>query len=347
MKKIFKILLAGLIVSCSISTLYGCKDENDNFFTTGESQMIPRLISNDENYPFETIANNIAPAIVAISSVSGNSSSIGSGACVYSGGYILTNEHVVEDATKITLYLYNGATANALKLWSDKNMDIAILKSDAALPYLPLNNNEFTTGEDVLAVGTPLNLIFTHTFTKGIISAINRTLEVESSSGISYMQNLIQHDASINPGNSGGPLVNSSGEIVGINTLKVTSGEGLGFAIPTKSFENVIMQVVNDSEYETPYFGILGYDAEIAVYYGENFTQEGVYVESVDTSSPAYLAGIRTGDIITELNSIKLNNMLDLKSELYKYKSGDEISVNFVRDITTISGSCTLTKRTV
>ena len=96
---------------------------------------------------------------------------------------------------------------------------------------------------------------------------------METEDGYSYMQNLIQHDASINPGNSGGPLINSQGELIGINTLKVSSGEGLGFAIPSKSFRNIITQIVNDREYETPYLGIMGYDASIAVYYGANFNQ--------------------------------------------------------------------------
>ena len=224
-------------------------------------------------------------------------------------------------------------------------MDIAILKSDVALPYLPINEDDYAVGEDILAVGTPLNLIFTHTYTKGIISAINRTLEMENENGYSYMQNLIQHDASINPGNSGGPLINSRGELVGINTLKVSSGEGLGFAIPAKSFRNVITQIVNDREYETPYLGIMGYDASIAVYYGTNFSQTGVYVESVDTSSPAYMSGIRDGDIITKINNIDIIDMLDLKSELYKYKTGDTITIEYIRESNTISTTLTLTKK--
>ena len=345
MKSKLKKWISTLCLICSLFTIAGCDSDDSQYLNTREIQRIPRLISVTEDSAFETIANNIAPAIVAISCDTTSGTTLGSGVCVYSGGYILTNEHVIEDATDISLYLYNGDTASAITLWSDSNMDIAILKSDVALPYLPLNEDSFATGEDVMAVGTPLNLIFTHTFTKGIISAVNRTLEVEGTNGVSYMQNLIQHDASINPGNSGGPLVNATGEIIGINTLKVTSAEGLGFAIPTKSFENVIMQVVNNAEYETPYFGILGYDADIAVYYGENFTQEGVYVEDVDTSSPAYLCGIRNGDIITNLNGTAIVNMLDLKSELYKYNAGDTLSVTFVRESTTITGSCTLVAR--
>lgn len=336
--------IASLLITSPLLML-GCEDEDSKYFNTEESIMIPRLISTNESSTFETIANNIAPAVVAISNTTSTGAGIGSGVCVYSGGYILTNEHVISDSKKLTLYLYNGDTANAIVLWSDSNMDIAILKSDVALPYLPINEDDYSVGEDVLAVGTPLNLIFTHTYTKGIVSAIDRTLEIENENGYSYMQNLIQHDASINPGNSGGPLINSSGEIIGINTLKVSSGEGLGFAIPAKSFRNIISQIVNDREYETPYLGIMGYDASIAMYYGSNFNMKGVYVESVDSDSPAYTAGIHDGDVITKFNDADISNMLDLKSELYKYTNGDQISIEFVRENNTLTGTCVLVNK--
>lgn len=345
MNKILKIMgIASLLITSPLLML-GCEDEDSKYFNTEESIMIPRLISTNESSTFETIANNIAPAVVAISNTTSTGVGIGSGVCVYSGGYILTNEHVISDSKKLTLYLYNGDTANAIVLWSDSNMDIAILKSDVALPYLPINEDDYSVGEDVLAVGTPLNLIFTHTYTKGIVSAIDRTLEIENENGYSYMQNLIQHDASINPGNSGGPLINSIGEIIGINTLKVSSGEGLGFAIPAKSFRNIITQIVNDREYETPYLGIMGYDASIAMYYGSNFNMKGVYVESVDPDSPAYTSGIRDGDVITKFNNADISNMLDLKSELYKYSNGDQISIEFVRDNNTLTGTCILVNK--
>lgn len=345
MRKFIKHITMFVLIISSICMTACDTTKEDKFFDTAESIMTPRLIKSEEDSTFETISKNIAPAVVAISNTTATGVSIGSGVSVYSGGYILTNEHVISNSKKITLYLYNGNTANALLLWSDKNMDIAILKSDVALPYLPINEDDYNVGEDILAVGTPLNLIFTHTYTKGIISAINRTLEMETEDGYSYMQNLIQHDASINPGNSGGPLINSQGELIGINTLKVSSGEGLGFAIPSKSFRNIITQIVNDREYETPYLGIMGYDASIAVYYGVNFNQTGVYVEDIDISSPAYLSGIRKGDIITKLNDIDINNMLDLKSELYKYKSGDTIKVEYIRESNSISTNITLTKK--
>lgn len=344
MKNSIKFLTLTLLLTTSFC-FNGCnntEDNNSKYFNTEESIMIPKLISTEKDSTFETISKNIAPAVVAVSNTTDTGIGVGSGVCVYSGGYILTNAHVVANSKKLTLYLYNGTTANAILLWRDSNMDIAILKSDVALPYLPINNNEYSVGEDVLAVGTPLNLIFTHTYTKGIISAVDRTLELESEYGVSYMQNLIQHDASINPGNSGGPLINSSGEIVGINTLKVSTAEGLGFAIPSKSFKNVINQVVKDKEYQTPYFGIMGYDASIAVYYGANFNTTGVYVKSVDINSPAYIAGIRNGDIITSFNNVTINNMLDLKSELYNCTANTTVNVELIRENNILTTTCTL-----
>ena len=120
------------------------------------------------------------------------------------------------------------------------------------------------------------------------------------------MQNLIQHDASLNPGNSGGPLLNMQGEVVGINTLKITSGEGIGFAIPAKSFESLIGSFVKNINYKIPYLGLYGYDSEIASYYHKTNKDKGFYVIEIDKFSPLYKCGVRPSSIITELNGRKI-----------------------------------------
>ena len=198
-------------------------------------------ISFEEDVSFEEIASEISSAVVGVGGYYNDGTSIGSGVCVSNNGYILTNSHCVSGTNSIMLYLDNNETTNAKIIYDNPVSDLAILKSYEPIPYLEIGDSDtLNVGQDVLAVGTPLSLSLTHSFTKGIVSALNRTLRVGGENGEGYMQNLIQHDASLNPGNSGGPLINNRGQVVGINTLKITSGEGVGFAIPSKSFESLL-----------------------------------------------------------------------------------------------------------
>lgn len=294
---------------------------------------VGNLISLDGELSTKEIAKVIKPAIVGINGIKENGESVGSGVCVASGGYVLTNSHVINDCQKIELYLSDGTTTTASLVYEDTVMDLAILRSKKTLPYLNLgNSDELQVGQDILAVGTPLSLTLVHTYTKGIISAINRTLKVSSKSGEGYMQNLIQHDASLNPGNSGGPLINSRGEVVGINTLKISSGEGIGFAIPTKSFKSLLNSYVNKIDYKKPYLGVYGYDNEIANFNGLTDIKDGFYVIDVDKNSPLNLVGIRSKSVITEINNRKINNALDLKEELYKLEDKDLILIGYYQD---------------
>ena len=223
-------------------------------------------------------------------------------------------------------------------------MDIAILKSSVAIPYLTMGNNQNTqVGQDVIAVGTPLSLNFTHTFTKGIVSAINRTIKFPTTTGEVLMQNLIQHDASLNPGNSGGPLINGEGQVIGINTLKISTAEGLGFAIPISSVSSLVNSIYNNFNYEIPFLGVYGYDANLT----NNFTAlfgngGGFYVDSVADNSPASLVGIVSGDIIVKLNGVTIGNALDFRQELFKLSALDKLSVQLIRNGKTISYHVTL-----
>jgi len=186
-----------------------------------------------ENSPATEMIGQARSAVVGISVELDGGYAIGSGVAIEEGGYILTNYHVVEDGKSITLYYADKTTGTASYLWGDSGLDLAIIKSSKNLPYLSTGNvDDVMVGENVYAIGTPLTLQFKHTVTKGIVSATGRTIEVDSESGTSFLQSLIQHDASINAGNSGGALINSKGQVVGINTLKAVEGEGLGFAIP-------------------------------------------------------------------------------------------------------------------
>lgn len=323
MKKILCVLTLGCVL------LSGCSlNLEDN-----TPQLESRLITVSQVSDTQEIASAVEPAIVGISGYTSSGESVGSGVCVAEGGYVLTNSHVINGCESITLYLSNGTSSTAKIVYEDTVGDLAIIKSSKSLPYLKIGkSDELGVGEDVLAVGTPLSLSLTHSFTKGIVSALNRTLKVGSLSGEGYMQNMIQHDASLNPGNSGGPLLNSKGEVVGINTLKVSGGEGLGFAIPSKSFESLLNSYVENVNYEIPYLGLYGYDSEIANYYDKTLSEEGFYVIDVSSTSPLALCGVEASCVITSLNGREIKNALDLKDELYKLSSNDTVYIEFIKD---------------
>lgn len=337
-KRVVKNLLFVVSVLLFASIGSGCKNVdtylNSKYFLDNSSDLInvQSLVATDNNTT--ELAKMVNPAIVAISSVGNNYTSIGSGVCVKSGGYILTNQHVIAGAKTITLYMHDNKTASAITLWQDEIMDIAILKSSVAIPYLPMGDNDKTiVGEDVVAVGTPLSLNFTHTYTKGIVSAKNRTIQINTDNGEALMQNLIQHDASINPGNSGGPLINNLGFVIGINTLKINTAEGLGFAIPINSVVSVVENVYNNFNYKTPFLGVYGYDVALNNYYNDGSIDSiGFYVETVAENSPAYSAGVREGDVIILLNNALISNALDFRKELYKNNVNDIIKIKIIRD---------------
>lgn len=297
-----------------------------------QNQVLEEMLISSRGYSNTVdLADSVAPAIVGISAENISGSSVGAGVCVAKDGIIITNSHVVNNANTIRVYLSNGNTTLATLLWEDTVQDLAIIKSNESIPYLPLSSDEnLSVGQDVVAVGTPLSLILKHSFTKGIVSALNRTLKVETNYGESYMQNLIQHDASLNPGNSGGPLLNLKGEVVGINTLKISGGEGIGFAIPSKSFSSLIHSVVaNQTSYETPYIGAFGFDGEIACFNKLSKLSTGFYIIDVSDNSPLKQTNITKGCTITKFNNKAINNTVDLRNELYKFEYGDEIVVEY------------------
>ena len=316
-----KKLCLSIILLLSLCT-FSCAPKSETI-NIKNIDMSERLITISANSSVEDIASKVVYAVVGIET----DTSIGSGVCVSSGGYILTNSHVVNGASAITLHLFDSTTAFAEIIYEDTVLDLAILKASTPLPYLKVASvDDIAVGQDVLAVGTPLSLTLSHSFTKGIVSALNRTLRVNSAGGLGYMQNLIQHDASLNSGNSGGPLLNTHGEVVGINTLKISGGDGVGFAIPSKAFTSILSSVVSDGDYQTPYIGLFGYDASIEV---DNCS--GFYVLDVAVDSPASSI-IESGSIITKFNGVSVNTALDFRHELYKCKSCDKVSISYLTD---------------
>lgn len=333
MKKFVCVLL--MLFSCMF-VFGGCFENYTGISGTPDVNinMTPRQISVSNTKSFEEIVESVSPAVVGISAVYDNMESVGSGVAVAQGGLVLTNNHVVENASSITVYYANKTSGRASLVWSDPAMDIAIIKTTVDMPFLQTGKASLVqTGEEVIAIGTPLTLQFKHTVTKGIISATNRTIEVDNDDGtVSYLQNLFQHDASINPGNSGGPLINSKGEVVGINTLKVSEAEGIGFAIPIDVAVPVVNQILQNGSYQTPYLGMFGLDSELANFYGKTLTKQGVYVVNLDSSASLAKAGIQKGDIITKLDNFEIKTMLDLKTAVYNCNVGQSVEITFLRD---------------
>ena len=324
MKKIACVII---FILTSILLFVGCTNNKQEIKTY---DMTERLIALHDNVDFSDIAEAVAPACLGVSCVVGSSQSVGSGVCVAKDGYVLTNSHVINGGSDVQLYLYDGTTADADIIYEDTVMDIAILKSSKNMPYLSMKNtDDVKVGEDVLAVGTPISLTLTHTFTKGIVSALNRTLKVSSSAGVGYMQNMIQHDASLNPGNSGGPVLDKTGQVIGINTLKISGGEGIGFAIPIKSVASLIQSFAMKVNYQLPYLGVFGYDASIANYYEDTKEKNGFYVESV---SDERVESFKKGDVIKTINGSTVDTALDLRNILYSFSANDVIDVEFVRN---------------
>lgn len=292
--------------------------------------MTVREITAQENQSVVELINEARSAVVGIYVELYNGYAIGSGVAIEEGGYILTNYHVIEDARSISLYFADKTIGSAEYLWGDPGLDLAIIKSSKNLPYLPTTSVEnVSVAEEIYALGTPLTLQFKHTVTKGIVSAKDRVLEVESSNGTSFLQSLIQHDASINPGNSGGALINARGEVIGINTLKATEGEGIGFAIPIDVGRAVVDRISENRYYKEPYLGVFGFDSEIAEIYGEALTTKGVYVVSVSGPSSDKF---QKGDVIISVNGKEISNILDLRIAMFGLNSGENVVFGFMRD---------------
>ena len=225
-------------------------------------------------------------------------SSVGSGVIVSPEGYIITNNHVIENASDIQIILSDGSSYPAALIGNDKETDLAVLRINVStpLPAITLaNTNSVDVGDVVLAIGNPFGV--GQTVTQGIVSATSR-----NRSGLNTFEEFIQTDAAINPGNSGGALVNPRGELVGINTAIFTNSEGaqgISFAIPTSVAQKVMVQILQQGEVVRGWLGVQAHDITTEMRKRFNFVGPGVLVTGVFRESPAELAGIKPGDILT------------------------------------------------
>ncbi len=261
---------------------------------------------------------------------------LGTGVIVTDNGYILSNEHVTGSKySKCYVTLENGKNYNGTVVWSDSSIDLSIVKIDANnLKYVQFaDSDNIKIGETVYAIGNPIGFEFRRTVTSGIISAKNRTIKLKEENLQSYMTDLIQTDATINPGNSGGPLIYPNGQVIGINTVKISSAEGIGFAIPINIVKPIIESYKNTGNFEEAKIGIYAYDKEVIPYLetSNSAFQEGIYVTEVTKNGPAETAGVKQGDIITQINDVALNTMNDLREYIYTKKPNDEVTLKINR----------------
>ncbi len=261
----------------------------------------------------------------------------GSGVIIKKDGYIVTNNHVIEGATKVEVILDDKREYVAEVLGTDPETDLALLKiEDNNLPFLNLgNSDELRIGEWVVAVGNPFNL--TSTVTAGIVSAKGRNINLLRQKGGEYaIENFIQTDAAVNPGNSGGALVNTKGELIGINTAiasQTGSYSGYSFAIPINLAKKIIKDLSDYGEVKRAILGVRIQDItqELA---DEKGLKEltGVYIPSVSDGGAADKAGIKDGDVITEINGVVVDKSSVLQEQISKYHPGDKVTVTVVRD---------------
>lgn len=266
-------------------------------------------------------------------------------------GYIFTNHHVVEDARDIVIEYTDGTETSGEVLGSDEYADVAVIRVDVNTikAVAEIGKSEgLRPGDTVFAVGTPIDLAYKFTVTRGILSGKDRMVEMTNndrynmSASDSWYMNLLQIDASINSGNSGGPLANSNGEVIGITNSKLsstyssTSIENIGFAIPIEDALSVADKLINnDGKIKRPVLGVSMVTIEAADYYDIDLSSdvtEGALVADVTKGSVADKAGLKKGDVIIKMEDYKIKDYMYLKYYLYRYDIGDTIKITYLRD---------------
>ncbi|QHB17712.1 outer membrane-stress sensor serine endopeptidase DegS [Mannheimia pernigra] len=306
-------------------------------------------LNQKEIISYNTAVKIASPAVVNVYSrnfSSENSSfeveNLGSGVIMSNDGYILTNKHVIENADQIVIALQNGLISANVKLVGDDSLtDLAVLKIDAEnLPTIPQNpNRKLEVGDVVLAIGNPLNL--GQSITQGIVSAIGRKTLTESG-----RQNFIQTDVSINQGNSGGALINTAGELIGINTLRFGKNtnelsEGLNFAIPINHANRIMEKIIKDGRVIRGYFGV---STDLIDTAKMNGYEKGVFIANVDEQGPAAQAGIKSGDLVLSIGGIEALSPIQMMTELAEMKPYSTVKVAVQRGEQLLNFDVTITE---
>ena len=362
-------VIAILILIASFVTLAYCiyisinteKEFSNNY--NAEKASITEVIDEPEK-DISTTIEKVNKSVVGISKIKNKGNTIflndgsvslglGTGFIVTEDGYIVTNQHVSgEKNSTCYVTLEDGRNFNAKVLWSDEDLDLSVIKiNNSNLDYLELgNSNELKVAQTVYAIGNPIGYEFQRTVTSGIVSALDRTIKVVEDKKIFYMEDLIQTDATINLGNSGGPLINSKGEVLGINSVKITTAEGIGFAIPINIIKPIVEKFKTEGEFISATLGVFAYDKNVVPYINGELgismdLKSGIYVDSVVKNSPAYKANFKSGDIILSIDGIELNKMSELRCYIYSKNVGDEVNIRYIRNNRPYEVNVTLAKK--
>ena len=340
-------LLIGLTVfmtGCSNTGSKKAEAVKEKPATTATETQKPKEkdLNGARNTPIVIAAKKVGPAVGGITNkayvrdffnrVALAERGTGSGVIYDASGLIATNNHVVEGAQEIIVSLSDGRSIKGKVLGADAATDLAVVKIDAAnLPVATLGDSStLQVGEPAIAIGNPLGLEFRGSVTAGVISALNRSIEIGD-----RKYTLIQTDAAINPGNSGGALVNADGEVVGINSAKIAvSGvEGIGFAIPVNTAKPILTALAKQGRVIRPYVGASLVDKEFADRYGFDVdVHGGLLIMKLVQGGPLAAAGIQTGDIITKFAGEKVSKVAELRAKIAEHKVGDKVEVTILRN---------------
>ena len=353
LKRFFISILLIIVVAAASIFIYDMYINIDVYSAEQDKQnnQVIRLSNTEkektEEEDITKVLDKTIKCVVGISKIKNTGSSIflnnstselglGTGMIVSENGYILTNWHVVGNKySNCYVTLENGNSYNGGVVWADSDLDLAIVKiSASSLKSVTLGDSDnIKIGQQAYAIGNPIGIEFQRTVTSGIISGINRTIKLEEENKTSYMDDLIQTDATINPGNSGGPLINSKGEVIGINSVKITEAEGIGFAIPINVIKPVIQKFITEGKFEEAYLGIFAYDKNVIAYLDSSIDfNSGIYVAQISSDGPSYTSGLKIGDIITKIDEITVNKMSELRNYIYTKSVGDEVTLTINRN---------------
>ena len=319
--------------------------EKKEYGTKLAKEIESKIIKNSNS---ENVINEAMKSIVGISKLKDTGTSIflkkgveslgiGTGIIVSKKGYILTNQHLVGDKfNNCYVTLDTGVEYKGNVVWSDNEIDLAIVKIgvENLSPIKLGNSDDISIGQNVYAIGNPVGFEFEKTVTSGIISGTKRTLKVKDENGkYSYMESLIQTDATINEGNSGGALINELGEVIGITSVKVTDADGIGFAIPINMVKTIIEKLETEGKFNEAYLGIYGYDKEVIPYLKDVIDfEDGIYVADINESSNLKKSSIKAGDIIVKIDDINITKMTELREYIYTKKPGDIVKLTIKRN---------------
>ena len=255
---------------------------------------------------------------------------VGSGVVIDEKGYILTNNHVIDDAERLKVTMTDGRVLRGRVVGSDEATDLAVIKVEAEQP-LPAaelgNSDDLKVGQIVLAIGNPFGLTGGPAVTAGIVSSLNRSIQARSG-----VLELIQTDAAINPGNSGGPLVNTKGQVVAINTANMPYAQGIGFAVPVNTAKSILKELIEKGKVARPWIGVASMKVtpHLARYYGLPAT-EGALIAKVEPYSPADDAGLRKGDIIEGIDGDRVEDPSQIASHVRKKQVDDRLTLTVNR----------------